>query len=191
MAADPIELSHGEPHLARTRPSDLEPVDTSTERNRSQNNRGLAVEGNELAKDRGAKHALTGPLKAIRDGVQDATGGAIATEDARQVVSAALKLYVANRRSLGTGKVPVLARLVRASVNDALATYYTAEAARVGFGTESGLAFVDAAHRCEARAERSMTAAIAFARAITKPTTPADAHKVVFETFGIPEEPTK
>jgi hypothetical protein len=166
MSADPIELSHGQPHLTRKRPSDLEAIDTRRERNRSQNKRGLVVEGNELAKDRGAKHALTGPLKAIRDGVQDAAGGALATEDARVVVSAALKLYVANRRALGTGKVPVLARLVRASVNDALATFYTAEAARVGFGSEAGLAYVDAAHRCEARAERGMTAAIAFVRAI-------------------------
>jgi len=166
MAADPIEPKGGVPYLARTRPSDLEPIDTERQRSAQQDAAGRFVVNNTAGAERGAKHDLVRPLRAVRDAVQDATGGSLPPEDSREVVRAALRLYASNRRSVGHTELPVLARLVRAAVNDALATYYTAEAARAGFATETGLALVDAAHRCEQRAERGMTAAIAFAKAL-------------------------
>ena len=44
-----------------------------------------------------------------------------------------------------------------------------------GFATEQGLALLDAAHRCENRAERGMTTALAFAKvAGTKPQKPGE-----------------
>jgi hypothetical protein len=161
-----IERSHGDAYLTRVRQSDLEPVDAEAERSRNQDAKGRAKQGNKLGENRGAKHALTGPLKSITEAVQDAIGGAITPEDSKRVIADALKLYAANRRALGSGKVPVLARLIRVSVNDALATYYTTQAGAAGFATERGLELIDAAHRCENRAERAMTSALAFAKAI-------------------------
>jgi hypothetical protein len=161
-----IERNHDGAYVTRVRPSDLEALDTEAERRRDQDARGRAVAGNKLATGSGAKHALTHPLKAVRDAVQAAAGSAIAPDDAREVVKAALKLYAAHRRAVGHAALPVLARVLRAAVNDALSSYFTVRAAELGFGTELGLAMLDAAHRCENRAERSMTAALAFAKAI-------------------------
>ncbi|HEX3594010.1 MAG TPA: hypothetical protein VHU80_02880 [Polyangiaceae bacterium] len=187
---DPIELSHGRPHLARTRQRDLEPIDAERERSAQQGAGGRFVANNTAGAERGAKHDLVRPLRAVRDAVQDATGGALAPEDSREVVRAALRLYTSNRRAVGHSELPVLARLVRAAVNDALATYYTAEAARVGFATEAGLALVDAAHRAEARAERSMTAALAFAKALGGKSTKGSGYAPGFELDTDGEETT-
>lgn len=164
MTLPTIERDKGGDYVTRTRLSDLETVETDADRRRNHNAKGHFLPGNDVARQHGAHGELTKDLKAIRDAVQQATAGAIAPEESREVARAALALYVANRRQLGQRAVLVLARVMRASVNDALAGYYTAKAAVVGFATEEGLAMLDAAHRCENRAERGMTTALAFAK---------------------------
>lgn len=175
MTLPTIERDKGGDYVTRTRLSDLETVDTAEQRARERDAAGRFQPGNEAARQHGAHRELTKDLKAIRDAVQQATASAIAPDESRDVARAALALYVANKRTVGQRTVLVLARVMRASVNDALANYYTAKAAAAGFATEDGLALLDAAHRCENRAERGMTVALAFSKVTTtKPAKPGE-----------------
>lgn len=175
MTLPTIEKDNGGDYVTRTRLSDLETVDTDADRRRNHGADGRFLPHNDRGREHGAHGELTKDLKAISAGVQQVTGGAIAPDESREVARAALALYVANKRTLGQRTPLVLARVMRASVNDALASYFTAQAAVAGFATERGLTMLDAAHRCENRAERAMTTALAFAKAAgTKPPKPED-----------------
>lgn len=166
MTTPSIEQSHGGDYVTRTRLSDLETVDADAERRRNHGPDGRFVPRNDAGREHGAHRELTKDLRAIRDAVQAAAGGVMPSQEAREVVATALVLYGASRRSLGQRSPVVIARLLRAAVNDALAGHFTAQAALAGFSTPRGLELIDAAHRCESRAERATTAALAFAKAI-------------------------
>lgn len=167
MTLPAIERDNGGDYVTRTRLSDLETVDTEGQRLRNHDAKGRFTSENDAARENGARRELTRALKEIRDAVQDAPGTAITPEESREVARSALRLYGAAKRSLGQDAPLVLLRVKRSSVNDALADYYTAKASKVGFDTERGMALVDFAGKCEQRAERAMTAAIAFAKAIS------------------------
>jgi hypothetical protein len=184
--ADPIEKSHGRPHLARPRPSDLETVDTEAERRRNHGERGRFVAGNDAARNASAKRTLT---RTLRQAVQETAGEALSSSDVVEVARDTLTLYGANKRSVGNGSPIVLARLLRNAVNDVLADRLTAAAIRAGIESKQGMALLEFAHKCEARAERAMVGALAAAKALgTKPPKPgaggAPAGYEVVETEG-------
>ena len=182
LATPSIEQNHDGAYVTRTRPSDLETVDTDAERRRNHGPDGRFVPRNDAGRDHGAHRELTKDLRAIRDAVQAVAGGALPPQEAREVVATALTLYGASRRALGNRSLVVTPRLLRAAVNDALAGYFTAQAALAGFATARGLELIDAAHRCENRAERAMTSALAFAKAL--PTTRSkDAGRTILDAI--------
>jgi len=166
MTTPTIEQSHDGAYVTRTRTTDLETVETEADRSRNHDRDGRFTHRNDAAREHGAHRELTKDLRAIRDAVQAAAGGALPPQESREVVTTALALYGAARRSLGQRSLVVAPRLLGAAVNDALANHYRAQAALAGFATPRGLELIEAAHRCENRAERAMTCALAFAKAV-------------------------
>jgi hypothetical protein len=156
-----VENSHGKARLTSPRVSDMADEPTSGEHQAPKHGR-----GNQNAKYRGTQESVRAPLKAaVGDEVRKALGGRVTPQESRLVAGNALQIAGDAQREVGVVSPFVSHHVTRFGVNAALAGFYTQAAAEAGFDTERGLAMMEAAHKCEARAERAMVAADAAAKA--------------------------
>lgn len=160
-----IEQSHGKPRVTGPRPSDLGTVPTGRDRSRNHGADGRFQPGNDAARDRGAKRALTAPLRAARTRLREAVEGQD-PDEADALLGAAMAVYASARAELGSNSTFVAAPCVTFATESVLAGYFTTLAAKAGFCTEQGAAYLKLAHDCETHAQRAMTSALAAAKAL-------------------------
>lgn len=162
-----IEPSHGKPRLTAPRPSDLGTVATGAERDRNHGADGRFQPGNDAARDKTARRALTAPLRAAVARVRAAAEGEVPTV-ADALLADAMAVYSSSRRELGTRSTLVLSSLAVHASESVLAGHYLRRAAELGLETKHGAALVEMAHRCETQAARAMTAALAATRVLSE-----------------------
>lgn len=174
-----IERSHGAPRLTKPRLTDAHegPTPQEVEQRREQLRQN--------AMHRGTKEAVRAPLRAVAgEEVRRALGSSATPEESRMVAQNALQLAGDAGREVASPSPFVAHFVVRYGVNVALAGFYTQKAAEVGFDSPRGLELIDAAHRCEARAERAMIAASAAVKTFAGKRSKALDATPWFETDG-------
>jgi hypothetical protein len=166
-----IETSHDREYLIGPRLSDINDSSGGTDEKRKRNHgeHGRFLPGNDAGKGRGPKRAIVG---AVQDLIERTAGGSLESSEASEVAEGALKLYDATRANLGHDDPRVLAPALRFAVNVMLAGVFTKRAGEVGFTTEPGMVFLELAHKCEQRADRSSVQATAMAARLVDKTDP-------------------
>lgn len=159
-----IEARGGKPRLTGRRLSDVGqggtvPHQPTRKRGRSNQN---AVARGTVEANRDPLRAIAGECEKV---VRRALGGATAPAASQLVAKNALQLYADAVRHVGVASPFVSTFLTRYATNSALASHFMQQALEVGLNTVEGLAFIEAAHKCESRAERGMVAAEASVKA--------------------------
>lgn len=174
-----IEHSHGKPRLTKPR------VRATRDRASADQPRTRAEQRQENARYRGSKEATRAPLAALVDkAVRKAVPSDEPPEASRLVAENALQLAGDLARSVNVAHPLVAHHCTRFGVNAALAGFYTQRAAELGFDSERGLELVDAAHKCEGRAERAQVALDAAVKAFAGKRKPIDVHARAADVFG-------
>ncbi len=157
-----IETSHDREYLIGPRLSDVNDTSGGTDERRRRNHGpdGRFTKENDAGKGRGPKRAIVG---AVQDLIEKTAGGTLEASEATEAAQGALMLYDATRANLGVDDPRVLVPALRFSVNAMLAGVFTRLAGTAGFGTEAGMAYLEMAHKCEQRADRSSVQATALA----------------------------
>jgi hypothetical protein len=182
-----IELSHGKARLTQPRLSDIQTVETGSDRLRDHDEKGRFTHRNRAAVGKGARRALAAPLRAARTRIIQSAG---ATPDvADELLADALAVAAAARIELGVKSVFVEGPIIAYAVESILAGYYTKEAASAGFLTPLGMKLQERAMQCETQATRAMTAALAAAKAMgTRRARPGNSILEAIEAAGTAEE---
>lgn len=161
-----VEESHGKPRLTAPRLSDVGTVETGDDRARNHDAKGQFALRNKAAAGRAAKRALTAPLRAARERLQET--GDLPRSVADELLRDALAVFGSAKVELGSSSVFVLANAVSFATESVLAGFFTNQAAAAGFDTARGAELLEMAQRCEQCAQRAMTAALAAAKALSK-----------------------
>lgn len=183
-----IERSHGKPRVTRPRPRDLPTADSAEDRRRADHDpHGRFTVGNRAAAASGARRALSRHERALlATAIDSASGGQLAAAERAQLVRDTMRLYGSARRTLASREPIVLSSALTWARETTIAALLTSRAVEAGITTDQGLALLEHAQRCEARAERASLHATTMAERLAPRREPTDPHKAVFEAFGEP-----
>lgn len=158
-----LEPSHQKTRVMRPRPTDIaDTVGTAERRHRNHGSDGRFQRANDAARARRSKSAITKATAKRAAAAELAHVEGAQPTDADLVAHDAMALYGdARRHDLDHDGPMVRAPAFTWSYNTALAAYYHEAARSAGLATERGMALVELAHRCEARAERAEAMALA------------------------------
>lgn len=168
-----LEKSHAAVYSLRVRSRDLAADVPPPIRTDGRDARGRWTGANHAARNRAAKHALTGALRAS---LASAVAAAVPEDREAQtrVQRAALALYRAAAQELQTESTLARSALVRWAVGSAVSQALTLAAVAAGVDSERGLRLLAQAERQSQLAERSSIAAADLARALRKPAAAAN-----------------
>lgn len=186
-----IERSHGKPRVTRKRLRDVPTAETVEERRREDHDAGgRFTVGNRAAVASGARRAISRHERAaLASQLESAAGGQLGGVDRAALLRDVMRLYASARRTLASREPIVLSSALTWARESALAGFLTAQAVELGITTEPGLQLLDAAQKCEARAERASLHAATMAERLAPKRAPADPHRAVFEAFASPPTP--
>jgi hypothetical protein len=185
MSRDPIEIGQGRHRLTDNRLSDMETPRPTPERPST-----LSEQASQNAKWRGAREAISAPLKAVAgEEVRRALGSDATPAESQLVARNALVIAGDVQRDVGIFSPFIAHHVTRFGVNSALAGYLTQRSADAGFDSDRGLALLEAAHRCEQQATRAMVAIDAAVRTSARKRDGQDDNKP--PPWLVPAQPVK
>lgn len=177
-----IEPSHGKDRLTRPRQSDVaETARTDERRSRNHGSDGRFTRGNDAARGRTAKQAITRAV-AARAVTAQASADGVELSDEDRVATDALGLFHGTRRlDLDHDGPMVRGPAMTWALETALAAYYHDAAMSAGLASKEGARLLSLAHKCEVRAERAQTMALAADARLAVRGDTADANPLLVE----------
>lgn len=170
------EISHGKLRVLRPRPRDAGTGPTAEERRRRDHGQdGRFRPGNRAAAERGARSVLERPERALAAIVGKLAQSLSEPSERAEVLRDVRVLYRATLRALGSNSVIVAASCATFAREQVLGGLFYARAVDAGVTTDQGARFMEAAHKCEQRAERAMLHARVMAEQLRSKATAGDA----------------
>lgn len=160
-----FERSHDKPRLQRPKLRDVSTPPSAARKPRRAEKR----------PHRSANRSLVSLARQAAGEAVGTHGSDVATPPApSQLAREALRLFRAFVRELGTASPTARAHALGYAMQSAAAMRLTIAADAAGVDTERGLLLLEQASKCQGRAERSATAAIALAGVLDRPRKPSD-----------------